>query len=265
MRAPIVIKLGGRALEGRMTVGEFAADVAALSEAPILVHGGGAEVSSWCERVGLEPRFLDGLRVTDPATLEVAVAVLAGLANKRLVAAARAAGLDAVGLAALDGGIARVARHPRAACLGAVGTITRIMPDLLGGLLAEGRTPVLASIGAQDGALLNLNADDLAASMAAAFPAEMLVLLSDAPGLILDGAVVPRMDVEGLEAAMSHPGVGGGMIPKLGAARTALAAGVGKVTIGAWSGPGTLARLLAGQQGTTLVPGAVAVVEGGHD
>ena len=114
----------------------------------MLVHGGGAEVTSWLDRIGVVARFDDGLRVTDAETLEVATAVLAGLANKRLVAALRAAGADAVGLSALDGGVLEVAPHPRAAVLGAVGLPVGVHAEWLGDLLAGGKLPVIASIGA---------------------------------------------------------------------------------------------------------------------
>jgi acetylglutamate kinase len=264
---PVVVKIGGRAL-GETSGGPGARDLAtralagelsSLAGALVLVHGGGAEVSAWCERAHLAPRFHDGLRVTDEATLDVAAAVLAGLANKRLVAALRAAGLDAVGLAALDGGIAEVAPHPEADALGAVGVVTEVRPDLIEALLAAGRTPVLASIGAADGMLLNLNADDLAAAVAGALSARALVLLSDAPGLKLAGAVVPRLGAASLEAALAHPEVKDGMRPKLRAARTAIAAGVGRVHIASWEGPGSLAALLDGSgAGTTIIAGSVA-------
>ena len=255
----IVLKIGGRALESGDGAGApeaLAAEIAALSTPVVVVHGGGAEVSGWCERFSIAQHFLDGLRVTDPETLPVAVAVLAGLANKRLVARLRNAGLDAVGLSALDGGTIEAEPHPRSAALGAVGTVRAVDPALLETLLVEGRTPVIASIGDCDGALLNLNADDLAAALAGALEARVLVLLSDAPGLVLGGATVPRLDAGALAAACDHPEVQGGMRPKLNAARAALAAGVARVTIGAWSGPGTLRSLLDGQGGGTTITAA---------
>jgi acetylglutamate kinase len=218
------------------------------ARATLVVHGGGAEVTAWCERLGVSSRFADGLRVTDGATLEIAAAVLAGLANKRLVAALRAQGVDALGLAALDGGIARVRRHPRSAVLGEVGEIAAIDATLLLDLLAAGRMPVLASLGDDGaGALLNLNADDVAAAVAAAIPASDLLLLSDTPGLKLGGEVVPTLDPAGLAAALVHPEVSGGMLPKLRAAQTALAAGVRRVHIAAWQGTDTIASVLAGR------------------
>jgi len=257
--SPVVVKLGGRALESPGAGAQLAADLAALRGRAVLVNGGGAELSGWCRRLGLEPSFVDGLRATDAPTLEVAVAVLAGLANKRLVAMLRAGGVDAVGLSALDGGIADAAPHPDAGRLGAVGQVGTVRVRLLEESLAQGRTPVLASIGACDGALLNLNADDLAAALAGALRAAALVLLSDVPGLALDGALVERLDLDELDAALAGSGVTGGMRPKLRAARAALVQGTCRAHIAAWQGPGTLAALLAGSgAGTTIAQAAPA-------
>jgi acetylglutamate kinase len=253
---PIVVKLGGRALESPGAGAQLADDLVALRGRALLVHGGGAELSEWCRRLGLEPRFVDGLRATDAPTLEVAAAVLAGLANKRLVALLRAGGVDAVGLSALDGGIAEAEPHPDSGRLGAVGCVRAVHPELIAESLAAGRTPVLASIGACDGALLNLNADDLAAALAGALRAEALVLLSDTPGLVLDRAVVPRLDPDALDAALADPQVTGGMIPKLRAARAALDQGTGRVHIAAWQGPDTLVAVLAGTATSTTITGA---------
>ena len=248
--APIVVKLGGRALESTGAVDGLAADLAALAGRVVVVHGGGAEVTAWSARLGLRANFHEGRRVTDPATLEVATAVLAGLANKRLVAALRARGVDAVGLAALDGGMLTVERHPEAAALGAVGTVTGVDPALLATLLAAGRTPVVASIGAVDGALLNLNADDVAAALAPALGAAVLVLLSDTPGLVLGGRVVRTLDRTALEHALEGGEVTGGMQPKLAAAAAAVDGGTPCAWIAEWTGAGGLSRLLAGEEGS---------------
>jgi acetylglutamate kinase len=254
-----VVKLGGRALESAGAVAQLADDLAALRGRALLVHGGGAELTEWCRRLGLESRFVDGLRATDAPTLEVAAAVLAGLANKRLVARLRAGGVDAVGFSALDGGIAETELHPDADRLGAVGRVRAVNGELLGESLVRGRTPVLASIGACDGALLNLNADDLAAALAGALRADALVLLSDVPGLVLEGRLVARLDPEALDAALAGPQVTGGMRPKLRAARAALAQGVRRVHVAAWQGPGTLvAAVAATAAGTTITAAAPA-------
>jgi acetylglutamate kinase len=273
LRKIVVLKIGGRALEpagesaaagasaavgappapADHALGALAADLATLDTPVVIVHGGGAEVTTWCERLGVAPRFVDGLRVTDPPALEVATAVLAGLANKRLVARLRASGIDAVGLSGLDGGTIEAVPHPRAQALGAVGAVFDVQPALLETLLGQGRVPVVASICDHGGALLNVNADDLAAALAGALHARALVLLSDAPGLVIDGATVPRLDPEALPSAIEHPEVKGGMRPKLIAARAALDAGVPRVHIAAWSGPGTLSAILGGAGGGTAV------------
>ena len=244
-----VIKLGGRALEAPGALAACAAAIrdAAAAAPTLVVHGGGAEVSAWCERAGVTPRFAEGLRVTDAATLEIAAAVLAGLANKRLVAALRARGVDAVGVSVLDGGIVRARRHTNASVLGEVGEVATVDVSLLTTLLAAGRVPVLASLGDDgEGALLNLNADDVAAAIAGALPAADLVLLSDTPGLVLDGEVVRSLSAGALEQTLARPDVTGGMRPKLRAAGQALAGGVGRVHIAAWSGPDTLKAILDG-------------------
>jgi acetylglutamate kinase len=249
---PIVIKLGGRALEGPASAAELARDLAPFAGRAVVVHGGGGEVTAWSTRLGLTSRFEGGRRVTDEATLEVATAVLAGLANKRLVAGLRAHGVNAIGLAALDGGIARVEPHPDTA-LGEVGVVGAVDATLLHALLARGLTPVIASIGAWAGRLLNVNADDLAAALAPALGANALVLLSDTPGLVLGGEVVPALDLAGLERALGSPEVAGGMGPKLEAARTAVAGGARVAWIASWNGAGTLPRLLEGQGGGTRI------------
>ena len=256
----VVIKLGGRALERPGATLELADDLCTLGRPVVLVHGGGAEVSAWCERLSIAPRFSDGLRVTDPATLEVASAVLAGLANKRLVAALRSRGVDALGLAALDAGIARVAPHRLAARLGEVGEIRAIETAWLERLMDEGRVPVLASIGADGERLLNLNADDLAAALAGALGSTLL-LLSDVEGVMLSGALVPGLDSRAIDAVLEGPHVTGGMATKLRAAAAALAAGVPEIWIARWSGAGTLAPLLEGRAAGTRLANAPALAE----
>ncbi len=242
----IVIKIGGRALEAGRAIDELAGELALLPGEVVLVHGGGSEVSAWCERLGIEPRFENGLRVTDAATLEVAAAVLAGLANKRLVAGLRARGVDAVGLTALDGGIVEARPHSAAARLGEVGTVARVHPALLETLLGQSGLPVLASLGAFEGRLLNLNADDLAAALASALRASALVLLSDVPGVQLEGKLVDHIGRDDLDRVIEGPGVTGGMLAKLIASRSALDDGVARVHIAAWQGAGTLRDIIAG-------------------
>lgn len=254
--APVIVKLGGRAFEAAGAFEAFAAEAATFGQPLVLVHGGGADVTRWCLERGVAPGFVDGLRVTDDATLEIAVAVLAGLANKRLVAALRASGIDAVGLAALDGGIAHVAPHPDAARLGHVGQVESIDASLLATLLDAGRTPVLASIGAHGSSLLNLNADDVAGALAATLGAP-LVLLSDTPGVRVSGTIVRRLDARQAGELAAHPEVTGGMRHKLVTARDAVEHGARFARIAQWGAGVTFASLLGRPgPGTTVFPNA---------
>lgn len=260
---PVVVKLGGRSLEATGAPRELAVELARLSARFVLVHGGASEVSQWSKRLALEPKFVDGLRVTDGPTLEVVAAVLAGLANKRWVARLQDCGVDAVGLAAMDGGLTTVAPHARAAELGEVGQVRSVNADLLSTLLALGHTPVLSSIGAYQGRLLNLNADDLASAVAVALASPLLIYLTDAPGVRLDGRVVPRLEASELPRTLARAEVEGGMRPKLLSAGTALAGGVERAVIAKWEGPGTLAAILNESEegptrGTTLVASSAA-------
>jgi acetylglutamate kinase len=262
----VVIKLGGRALEHPGALAQLSDELRELGRAAVIVHGGGGEVSAWCARLGLASRFSDGLRVTDPATLEVAAAVLAGLANKRLVAALRSRGVDALGLAALDAGLARVTPHADADRLGEVGEVRAIETSWLDRLMAEGRIPVLSSLGADGARLLNLNADDLAAALAGALRAALL-LLSDVQGVRLGGRVAMRLEISEIARALESPEVTGGMVPKLRAAERAIELGASEVWIAPWAGPGTLAALLSGRApGTQITRGEAdsATLEARH-
>ena len=184
--------------------------------------------------------------------------MLAGLANKRLVAGLRAAGVDAVGLAALDGGVVDAARHADAA-LGAVGSIERVDPALLETMLAQGRVPVLASIGHAGGALLNLNADDLAAAVARALHARALLLLSDVPGVMLDGALASELTAEARARRSPATRCRAACGPSSRRRARRSQAGVRRVHVAAWQGPATLRALLEGATiGTALVAEAVA-------
>lgn len=259
---PVVVKLGGRALEAPGALPAFAAEAARLSGPLVFVHGGGAEVTTWLERLAIAPRFEQGLRVTDAATLDVVAAVLAGLANKRLVAALRVAGVDAVGLSVLDGGTLALARHEDSATLGEVGVPAGGDASLLQALLAHDRVPVLASLGmAEGGALLNVNADDVAAAVATLLGASQLLLLSDTPGVRVGESFVPAIDAAALEALRAHPDITGGMAPKLAACASALRGGVPRVTLARWEAPGDLARLLAGEAGGTVFTPSPSIQE----
>ena len=252
---PLVVKLGGQALETPDAASELATEIAELAaERPvIIVHGGGNDVSDWSRRLGIAPQFHEGLRVTDDASLEVATAVLAGLRNKELVAILRGAGIDAIGLSACDGELAVLEPHPESATLGRVGRIVGIRAVLLRGLLHAGLVPVLASVGAQGGRLWNVNADELAGAVARAMGATNVIFLSDTPGVVVSGEVVREIACGDVQSVLDHPEVQGGMRPKLRAAADAVCRTGDMGCITRWEGRGSLRRAMTGEAGTCVV------------
>lgn len=220
MSRPVTIKLGGVA-------GQHASSVRLVAEsAPldtVVVHGGGNEVGEWSRRLGLEPRTHEGLRVTDHDTLDVALAVLGGLVNTRLVAAFGAHGRRAVGLTGADGGLLRLRRRERE--LGEVGEVVGADVSLLATLVAAGVLPVVASLGVDaEGSLLNVNADEAAGALAAA-RGGLLLLCTDVPGVQLEGRLVDHLDHAGVERMLTDGTASAGMRPKLRAALVAARAG----------------------------------------
>ena len=224
----IVVKIGGSTLGSHDT---SLRDVAALQRegaCPVVVHGGGKVVSEWMQRQGVRPRFIRGLRVTDEPSLEIAVAVLTGLVNKRLVAGLQGLGGRAVGLSGVDGGMieARVA-DPE---LGLVGEVVRVDPAPIRALVEAGYIPVVASIAVstsggagREPELLNMNADTVAGEMAAALGVERLVMLTDVEG-VLDSSrrLIPRLTRRHARQLMGSNVIAGGMVPKIGACLRAL-------------------------------------------
>ena len=212
---PVTIKIGGVA-------GTHAASVDMLARmgppSTVLVHGGGGEVADWSRRLGLDPRVHDGLRVTDPATLEVVIAVLGGLVNTRLVAALSGAGRPSVGLTGADGDLLRLRRREPA--YGEVGEVTGAATSLLDTLLGASLLPVIASIGLHDGALLNVNADEAAGAIAAA-RGGLLLLCTDVPGVMREGGILERLDAGDVEQMLEDGSASAGMRPKLRAALVA--------------------------------------------
>jgi acetylglutamate kinase len=250
MTTPItVVKIGGSTLgEHDSSLG----DIAALYQEGrrfVVVHGGGVTISEWLDRHGVESRFVRGLRVTDERALDVVVAVLAGLVNKRLVAALGARGAPACGLSGADAGILRARRYDPE--LGFVGEITGVNDEPLRSV-AGGVVAVLAPIAVEvEGEsprpqLLNVNADTAAGEVAAALRAERLVFLTDVPGVMdASGAVRARLSAKEARALVASGAVSGGMIPKVEAGLRAAAAGVPAAIIDGREA-GALRRLLGG-------------------
>lgn len=252
---PIVVKLGGSTLGAHDTSLRDIAAARKAGRAIVVVHGGGAAVSEWLGRLGVQATFVRGLRVTDAATLDVVVAVLGGLVNKRLVAELAALGAPATGLSGADGLLLQAKTYD--ADLGFVGRVERVNPYPVEELLRLGHLPVIAPIGIDATAtppqLLNLNADTAAGAIAAALGAERLVFLTDVEGVLDETKfLVSRLTADEARAMIDRGVAGGGMIPKLEAAIDAAAAGCATRIVDGTSA-GALARALADEDaGTTI-------------
>jgi acetylglutamate kinase len=233
----IVIKIGGAALEDKVTLRKCAVAVVQLASEGhqiAVVHGGGSALTRTLKLLGKESDFIHGLRVTDAETRDVALMVLAGIVNKSLVAAIAAAGQPAIGLCGGDGGIFRARKKLDASHdLGFVGEICFAEPRWLRAIWAEGGIPVLSSIAlGGDGQYYNVNADQMAAACAVACEADALIFLTDVAGVKqADGSVMARLDTKQAAGLIGDAVVSGGMMPKLEACAQALKAGVGRVRI----------------------------------
>lgn len=202
---------------------------------PVFVHGGGPEINAWLGRIGIEPQFINGLRVTDASTMEIVEMVLVGKINKSLVSLINKAGATAVGLCGKDGRLL-TARPSAQSGLGFVGDIARVDPAVLKPLLAAGHIPVIASVAADEsGQAYNINADTAAGELAAALGAEKLILLTDVAGILEDredpGSLVKEIDIKGVKKMVREGKVGGGMIPKVSCCVRSLAQGVRTASI----------------------------------
>jgi len=228
-----VVKLGGNELDRPDWLAVCARALVRLDPV-VVVHGGGRAVSALSRRLGLPVEKRDGRRVTTPEVAEVVELVMAGPVNRQVVTALRAAGLDAVGLSGVDGGL--LAAQPAPGGLGHVGEIVGVRVALLESFLLAGLTPVIApmapDVSGAAGPPLNVNADDAAAAIAAALGAAELLLVSDVPGVEVDGAVRPALEAGDVETLIELGVAADGMAAKLRAATAALRGGARAVRIG---------------------------------
>lgn len=261
----IVLKLGGELLEDPERMQGIARAIAATSRTArlVVIHGGGREIDAALARAGLSKRQVDGLRITDEATLGIVVEVLAGVVNTRFVAAINAAGRAAVGLTGADASLVVVRRaEPHTGVDGAVTDLGEVGYPVGGGpmpllehLTAAGYVPVVASIAADgQGALFNVNADTLAAHIAGRLGAGTLVIAGATPG-VLDaaGRTIPALDGESRRQLIASGVASAGMVAKLRACEDALAHGAREVVLLDGRDPSALAALLAA--GTAEAPG----------
>jgi len=230
-----VVKYGGNALagtEGHDPLSLFAEDIVLMrlvGMRPVVVHGGGPQISALMERLGKTAEFVNGLRVTDAETVDIARMVLKGQVNPQLVAAINVHGNYAVGVSGVDGGLIRAAaRDPE---LGFVGDVTQINPEVVNGLLDDEFIPVIATIGSDEtGQAYYINADTAAGAIAEALGAEKLIYLTDIEGLRRDvndaATLIRRTSADELDALVDDGIIAGGMIPKIASCTHAVRHGV---------------------------------------
>lgn len=243
----IVIKYGGHAMVDEQLKEDFARDVTLLKFIglnPVVVHGGGPQINSVLDQMGISPKFVRGMRLTDAPTMDVVEMVLGGKVNKSIVAQINRQGGRAVGLSGKDGGLIRAQKlhivyqeddnkPPEIIDPGLVGEVTEINSDIIQTLTDKGFIPIIAPVGAGDaGETFNLNADLVAARIAVALSAGRLIYLTDVDG-VLDtaGELISSIDAATIEKMVKEESITGGMIPKIEYALTALREGVAKVPI----------------------------------
>ena len=236
-----VLKIGGNELDNPGFLRGLAETVAAASEPAIIIHGGGRAIANLQTQLGLETIKVDGQRVTDASSLTVAEMVLSGQANKKIVSALLAAGVDAIGISGVDLGLLRCKKklHPTAD-LGYVGEIVQVRTAVITQLLESGVTPVISPISlGLDGQTYNVNADDAACALASALGAHLLDFVSNVPGVLCYGQVVPALNPFQVEMLIGSGVICDGMVPKVRAALAAVNRGVPCARIVNLTGLGT--------------------------
>jgi acetylglutamate kinase len=235
--ATVVIKYGGNAMTDDELKRAFAEDMVFLRLAglrPVVVHGGGPQISAMLERLGMSGEFRGGLRVTTPETMEVVRMVLVGQVGRELVGLINSRGPHAVGISGEDAGLFTAARRPAVVDgaevdIGQVGDVASVNPDAVNDIVAAGRIPVVSTVAPDaDGVTHNVNADTAAGALAAALGAEKLVVLTDVEGLYADwpdrDSLINQLPADDLEALL--PGLTSGMVPKMEACLRAVRGGV---------------------------------------
>lgn len=229
----VVVKVGGSHVDDPASLARLAEAIQSIKSsgsAVVIVHGGGKEIARFQRHLGLSPRFVDGLRVTDGESLEVAEMVLSGLVNKRLVAHLVSSGVAAMGLSGVDMGLLR-AEKLKGTDLGYVGRVVKVRTEVLMDLL-PGTVPVISPISlGMDGYTYNVNADHAALAIAEALQAASLVFVTDTPGVLVDDRPVERLTSSKAKRLIAEDVISGGMIPKVRSALEAVMGGVGEARI----------------------------------
>lgn len=229
----IVVKYGGAAMKDGKLKEYVIRDIVFLASVgvnPVVVHGGGPEINTWLTKLGIEPQFKDGLRVTDAETMDVVEMVLVGRVNKELVTMVNNAGGKAVGICGKDGNLVH-ARSVDRERVGFVGEVLSVDSSLVHSLVKSGYVPIISSVAAdKDGQAHNINADTFAGEIAAALGAEKLILLTDTPGILQDykdpSTLLYKLSIQDARDLIDQGVVSGGMIPKVNCCVRSLAQGV---------------------------------------
>lgn len=258
----VVVKYGGNAMVNERLKQQVMEDVALLwliGVKVVLVHGGGPEINRVMQRLGKEPEFVDGLRVTDKETVDIVQMVLAGKINKSLVNLLEMKGGRAMGISGVDGRL--IEARPRDPALGFVGAITRVNIAPVTDLLEKGYIPVVSTVGCdRDGNVYNINGDTAAAYIAGALEAENLIMMTDIAGILRDrddpATLIPRVTLADAAALFREGVISGGMIPKVDCCIDAIHRGVKKVIIMDGRVPHSiLMELLTDEGAGTMVTG----------
>ncbi|MGF1524482.1 MAG: acetylglutamate kinase [Leptolyngbyaceae cyanobacterium] len=234
----VVVKYGGAAMKDSTLKASVLRDIvfmACVGIRPVVVHGGGPEINTWLTKLGIEPQFKNGLRVTDAPTMDVVEMVLVGRVNKEIVSLINQAGGSAVGLCGKDGNLIK-ARPQGSKDVGFVGDVSTVEPGIIQSLVEAGYIPVISSVASDDiGQAYNINADTVAGELAAALHAEKLILLTDTRGILRDykdaSTLIPKLDIQTARRLIDEGVVAGGMIPKVTCCVRSLAQGVGAAHI----------------------------------
>lgn len=232
MQAPIVIKIGGHELEDELFLTDLAGIIREMSTPVVIVHGGGKEISRLQGQMGIEPRYIDGVRVTDDRSLALVEMVLCGTVNKRLVRYLVAGGVEAFGLSGVDLGLVRAQKmvHPTVD-MGFTGEVAAVRGEVLLDMLQRGLTPVIAPICAGPDSAYNVNADHVAGAVAAAIGAQKIVFLTNVEGVLIDNHPVMSLTPERTNTLIADGTIFGGMIPKVRMALHALDGGISQAVI----------------------------------
>lgn len=236
----VVIKYGGAALVNEEIKTTLIKDIALMKYVgfkPVVVHGGGKDINKALEAVGIEPKFKDGLRVTDEPTMEIVQQVLAGKINKNLATELCLHGINAVGICGKDAGFMQVKKAmPKGMDIGLVGEVTEVKTDLINTLIDNDFVPVISSIGVdEEGRSYNINADYAAVAVAGALKAEKLVFVTDVAGIMRDvndpDSVISTIKVDEVKSLIADGTISGGMLPKVECCMAGVKAGVNNVHI----------------------------------